>query len=374
LQERLPPLSHRAESGMPNETARRYFVKRINKTIAAVEQAVRTTHVRQNPASIRDMLAALGSTSEYRNMASNASMMAEENFLDGSFANHAGTRRYKLYVPRAYHGQSLPLVVMLHGCSQDPDDFATGTRMNMIAEEQNCFVLYPAQSESANGSRCWNWYDALNQRRNLGEPSIIAGMTRDIMQAFSIDPEKVFIAGLSSGGAMAAILGATYPDLYRAVGIHSGLPYASARNLTSALAAMKEGSRSTRSGRLTSLMFLPMRKAMPTIVFHGDRDRTVHPRNGEQIIEQSISNAAHGVAGAGSKDLPEITIGQGKAENGRSYTHSVHRDRHGQVIAEHWVVHGTGHAWSGGSSSGSFTDSKGPDAAREMLRFFLSRV
>lgn len=295
-------------------------------------------------------------------------------FVGGSYANHAGKRSYKLYVPGAYQGQSLPLIVMLHGCSQDPDDFAAGTRMNAIAEQEKCFVLYPAQSESANGSRCWNWYEALNQRRNLGEPSIIAGLTRDIINTYHIDAGKVFIAGLSSGGAMSAIMGTTYPDLYTAIGIHSGLPYASARNLSSALAAMRHGNGAREANRASSLVLFPKRKIVPTIVFHGDRDTTVHPSNGDRIIEQSISLAVQGSTPLQNKVSPQVTVGQGKVSNGRSYTHAVHRAHDGRMIAEQWIVHGTGHAWSGGSSRGSFTDSKGPDAGREMLRFFLAHA
>lgn len=294
-------------------------------------------------------------------------------FVGGSYANHAGTRDYKLYVPSTYREQSLPLIVMLHGCSQNPDDFAAGTRMNAIAEENECFVLYPAQAESANGSRCWNWFESSNQKRNLGEPSIIAGLTREIINTFHIDKRRVFIAGLSSGGAMSAIMGTTYPDLFSAVGIHSGLPYASARNFSSAIAVMKNGNAANQSARPASLIFFPARKAVPTIVFHGDRDTTVHPSNADQIIAQSVSIAAHHGARPESDLFPYITVGQGKVTNGRSYTHSVHRDHNGRIIAEHWIVHGSGHAWSGGSSVGSFTDPRGPDAGREMLRFFLTR-
>lgn len=346
-------------------------MKRTDRTIAALKDSIGLT----GHAPGFQTLAA-----RYGNLASGAEesasgVAAEGEFLDGgSYSNHAGTRHYKLYIPGAYRGQALPLIVMLHGCMQDPDDFAAGTRMNALAEENECFVLYPAQAESANRSRCWNWFDALHQRRNLGEPSLIAGMTRDVVNTYRIDKRRIFVAGLSSGGAMSAILGITYPDLYAAVGIHSGLPYASARSVSSAMSAMRDGNGTGKSARKAGYIFLPAKKTLPTIVFHGDRDTTVHPSNGDQIIEQSVSNAAHHGPKTESDAFPYVTVGQGTVTNGHSYTHSVHRDNGGRIIAEHWIVHGAGHAWSGGSRHGSFTDAKGPDAGKEMLRFFLARA
>lgn len=364
-------------------------MKRNDKVVAAAGDFARTTPNRLPPDSVPDFLAGVDSAWPYKapvpdsesdtgsDVKSGAKGIGaraapEGEFIEGTYTNHAGTRSYKLYIPVACHGQALPLIVMLHGCSQDPDDFAAGTRMNTIAEEKNCFVLYPAQAESANGSRCWNWFKALNQRRNVGEPSIIAGMTRDIIKTCHIDTDKVFIAGLSSGGAMAAIMGATYPDLYAAVGIHSGMPYASAQNWSTAITTMRNGNDKGEPAQAVRPVLLGRRKAVPIIVFHGDRDTTVHPSNGDQIIAQSISNAAHRSTVPENEAFPHITIGRGKVSNGRSYTHAVHRDNRGRMIAEQWIVHGTGHAWSGGSRRGSFTDSKGPDAAQEMLRFFLT--
>jgi poly(hydroxyalkanoate) depolymerase family esterase len=278
--------------------------------------------------------------------------LAPGKFLAGSFTNHAGTRAYKLYVPTAYHGQALPLVVMLHGCTQNPDDFAAGTRLNAIAEEKPCLVLYPAQAQSANGSKCWNWFNAIDQQRGQGEPSIIAGMTQEIITTYHADPAQVYIAGLSAGGAMAVIMGATYPELYAAVGIHSGLPYAAANDLPSALAAMKGAAAPAADARL---------KAIPIIVFHGDRDKTVHPRNGDHIMTQSMPQQA------------AVRIRKGQAGAGHAYTQTVHEDADGKVVAEQWLVHGAGHAWFGGSSRGSYTDGKGPDASQEMMRFFATQ-
>jgi poly(hydroxyalkanoate) depolymerase family esterase len=214
-----------------------------------------------------------------------------------------------------------------------------------------CLVVYPAQSQGANPSRCWNWFSEVDQQRDRGEPSIIAGITRDIMARHAVDPAQVYVAGLSAGGAMATIMGTLYPDLYAAVGVHSGLPFASAKDLPSAMAAMKgDFRRSKAPGRV-----------VPIIVFHGDRDTTVHPANGDELIAQ------------GARKGKKAAVEPGQVPNGHAYTRTMHHEDDGTVHAEHWLIHGAGHAWSGGSARGSYTDGKGPDASREMMRFFRTR-
>jgi poly(hydroxyalkanoate) depolymerase family esterase len=273
-------------------------------------------------------------------------------FIDGSYTSAAGGRTYRLFIPSRYQGQPLPLVVMLHGCTQSPDDFAAGTRMNLVAEEHNCLVVYPAQPSQANQAKCWNWFRKADQQRGQGEPSLIAGITRQIMDQYSINRKRVYVGGLSAGAAAAAVMGATYSDLYAAIGIHSGLACGVATDLPSALMAMRQGG----SGRKVSGNLPPL----PTIVFHGDRDTTVHPNNGDQILEQSMgaSNTRKKVDG-------------GQVAGGHAYTTTIVSDGRGRDMLEHWNVHGAGHAWSGGSLAGSYTDPRGPDATREMLRFFL---
>jgi poly(hydroxyalkanoate) depolymerase family esterase len=276
-------------------------------------------------------------------------------FIDGTYSNPAGNRSYKLFVPSGYRqGQPLPLVVMLHGCTQSPEDFAAGTRMNFIAEDQNCLVVYPAQRSDANPSKCWNWFRSADQRRGAGEPSLIAGITRQVMQDYSVDPKRVYVGGLSAGAAAASIMGATYNDLYAAVGIHSGLACGAATDMPSAFAAMRQGGgpgRKDVSGGGSPV---------PLIIFHGDRDTTVHPNNGAQVIEQAIGTTS-----------TKKTVRRGQIPGGHAYTRTTHTDAGGREILEHWNIHGAGHAWSGGNPAGSYTDPQGPDATREMLRFFL---
>jgi poly(hydroxyalkanoate) depolymerase family esterase len=275
-------------------------------------------------------------------------------FIAGSYAHQHGTRPYKLYIPtNCAAGKALPLVVMLHGCTQNPDDFAAGTQMNALGEERNCFVLYPAQTKSANPSQCWNWFKRAHQRRDKGEPAIIAGMTREVLKRYGIEASRVYVAGLSAGGAMAAVIGAAYPDIYAAIGVHSGLPVGSAHDVQSAFAVMR-GAQSSSGGVAAG-------RVVPAIVFHGDRDATVHPRNGQQVAAQCVD---------GHDEALDVVVQRGQVPGGYAYTCSVHKDAAGRTVLEHWEVHGAGHAWFGGSAAGSYTDPAGPDAAREMMRFF----
>ncbi|MEH2527184.1 MULTISPECIES: extracellular catalytic domain type 1 short-chain-length polyhydroxyalkanoate depolymerase [unclassified Bradyrhizobium] len=274
-------------------------------------------------------------------------------FIESTYSSPAGSRAYRLFIPSRYQEQPLPLVVMLHGCTQSPDDFAAGTRMNFLAEEQNCFVAYPAQPSQANQAKCWNWFRTADQQRGSGEPSLIAGITRQIMDDYLVDRKRVYVGGLSAGAAAAAIMGATYNDLYAAIGIHSGLACGVATDLPSALVAMRQGGSDHK-------IMLGDRPPVPTIVFHGDRDTTVHPNNGGQILEQSLGMMS-----------TQKKVHRGQVPGGHAYTRTILSDASGRGMLEHWNIHGAGHAWSGGSPAGSYTDPRGPDATREMLRFFL---
>ncbi|HXM07930.1 MAG TPA: PHB depolymerase family esterase [Candidatus Acidoferrum sp.] len=278
-------------------------------------------------------------------------------FIDKTYRGAAGSRGYNVYVPSAYHGQACPLIVMLHGCTQSADDFAVGTRMNELAEQGTFFVAYPEQPSSANPRKCWNWFTRENQQRDQGEPSIVAGITREIMHDYAIDRERVYVAGMSAGGAAAAVLGATYPDLYAAVGVHSGVALGLAHDVPSAFAAMKTGRLQKRANQVSNDR---SSAPIPTIVFHGDRDSKVNKRNAERFADDLTAPA-----------FTERTEAP-QSSGGRSFTKTIYTDAAGRDVLERWSVHGAGHAWSGGSAAGSHTDARGPDASLEMARFFLS--
>ncbi|MGF6641104.1 extracellular catalytic domain type 1 short-chain-length polyhydroxyalkanoate depolymerase [Paraburkholderia sp. MM6662-R1] len=278
------------------------------------------------------------------------------HFITLAYANAAGRRQYRLYVPAGDAGEPLPLIVMLHGCTQDADDFAAGTQMNALAERHRCLVAYPVQPQQANPSKCWNWFKPDDQHRERGEPSLIAGITREIISAHNVDPARVYVAGMSAGGAMAAIMIAEYPELYAAVGVHSGLPARCAHNLPSALAAMKGGKHPRNARRVQGDTDLSPTR--PMIVFHGDTDATVHVANATRLVQRFDAR-------------PDAGSERRRVDAGRRAC-TVSRLVSGDGIdAELWTIHGAGHAWAGGNARGSYTDATGPDASAEMLRFFL---
>ena len=274
-------------------------------------------------------------------------------FLSLTYNATQGSRSYRLYIPAKRPATPMPLIVMLHGCTQTPEDFAAGTGMNALAEEFGCLIAYPAQPSGANAQKCWNWYRPEDQARDRGEPALIAGLTRAIWRDYNADPARTYIAGLSAGGAAAVVMAAVYPDIFSAVGVHSGLAAGSAQDIPSAFAAMRSGSK----GR-------PHRTIVPTIVFQGLADSTVHPENGAAVLSQALQ------AMPGLRE----TTRQGVADGGHRYSTTAHHQPDGRSLAEHWQIVGAGHAWAGGHSAGSYTDPKGPDASRQMLRFFLQHA
>ena len=302
----------------------------------------------------------------------NAARQRPGSFEAHAFSNDAGTRVYKVYIPAGSFDAPPAMIVMLHGCTQSADDFAAGTQMNRLADEHGFLVVYPEQAARANASKCWNWFKPQDQLHGAGEPSLIAGIVGEVARRHGADPRRIFVAGLSAGAAMAVVLGETYPELFAGVGAHSGLPYGSAHDVPSALAAMKGG----RSGMPAlkngpGAAGMPRRKAVqavPVIVFHGDRDHTVQQANGAHIVQQARdAHAAHTAVA----DLQASTQ-SGVASGGRRFTSTTYHDTAGQTHIESWTLHGAGHAWSGGHASGSYTDGAGPDASAEMVRFFMS--
>ena len=277
-------------------------------------------------------------------------------YLSRTHRSAAGSRGYKLYLP-ASQPRPKGLILMLHGCNQTPDDFAVGTHMNAMAEKHGLAIAYPAQTKRHNAASCWNWFKPGNQMRGTGEPEILASLARKLTREFSLDRNFMFVAGLSAGGAMAAILIDVYPDVFSAAGIHSGLPRGAARDMLSAMTAMRTGK---ASGGITPAAPL-VSGAVRRIVFQGDADTTVHPSNAALIVAAALGDRA------------EPTKVSKRSVQGRGYCQSDFVGADGKVVLELWMLERAGHAWSGGRVKGSYTDPKGPDASTQMIRFFLAK-
>jgi poly(hydroxyalkanoate) depolymerase family esterase len=293
----------------------------------------------------------------------------QENFVAGSFHDH----RYSLYVPTTYRSDTpTMLLVMLHGCTQTPQDFAQGTGMNNWAEQRGFLVLYPEQPRSANPTRCWNWFKPQNQVRGSGEPALVVGMVRAIEEQYAVDASRIYVAGISAGASLSVILGATYPDVFAAVGVCGGMPYRAASNAASGWLAMSRGVRDPRAGALEiyqALGFL-QRRFVPLIVFHGTADRTVAAVNADQLVAQWGYLNGLLFDGHTADHTTRMEMEHGVVPGGRSYTEYMYPDQTGRVVMKKYLVQGMKHGWPGGAKGASYTDPQGPDASRLMLDFF----
>ncbi|MEQ6205015.1 PHB depolymerase family esterase [Sulfitobacter sp. HNIBRBA2951] len=282
-------------------------------------------------------------------------MPEDAQFRRDTFTCPAGSRTYRTYIPASSVMGVTGVVMMLHGCTQTPEHFATGTGMNVLAEQHRFIVVYPAQSRGGNAQSCWNWFSRGDQRRGKGEPSILAGIASSVAKVHGVLRDKTFVAGLSAGAAMAVILGETYDDVFAAVGAHSGLPTGAAKDVASAFSAMAGAALDPGPQPEPAV-------STRTIVFHGTADATVHPSNGAAIARRA--------AGLNARQSIETECNGTTA--GRRFTRIISSDLQGKPIVEYWAIEGQGHAWSGGQASGSYTDAKGPDASAEMIRFFYN--
>jgi poly(hydroxyalkanoate) depolymerase family esterase len=295
-----------------------------------------------------------------------------------TYSGSTGERPYFIYTPQNYQlSEAVPLIVMLHGCTQKASGFADGTHMNELAECYNFIVAYPQQLRAAHAYGCWNWFQPGNQERGSGEAALLAGIVQEIVQQtreWTIDKRRIYVAGISAGAAMAGILGATYPDLFAAIGIHAGIAYKAAQNVQNGMKVMRRGGPTTLlQEALIATAMGEHARVVPTIVFHGTSDFTVAPVNGDQVVEQWMQSnvlAAHGAYTANFQQ-PDTHV-TGKVPGGRSYEVLTWNDTSGHPLQEYWKINGMGHAWSGGKG-GSYTDAKGPDASEAMYHFFMQQ-
>ncbi|GAA0229463.1 alpha/beta hydrolase family esterase [Haladaptatus pallidirubidus] len=297
---------------------------------------------------------------------------------EGSYTNHyySGFDYWK-YVPDSA-GAGSPLVVMLHGCTQDADQFRVETGMNEVADEEGFVVIYPDQYNARNSEQCWNWFYDANTVRGNGEAAVIAGMTQETIDAHTLDSERVYVAGLSAGGAMVPNLLAEYADIYSAGGIHSALEYDAADSATEATIAMEEGGPNPEEKGVDAydaMEYYGITSLRPTIVFHGTADETVAPINGDQATVQAIqtNDLASDGADDDNVDTTADSVTNGQSDS-FSYTVSDYRDDSGNNLVEYWEVDGMGHAWSGGTAGGEYTAPGGPEANRRMWDFFIQHA
>lgn len=308
-------------------------------------------------------------------VATGAPQAASGSFERYSYTNAAGTRTYKVYVPARYDGAPTPLLVDLHGCGSNADEESRWSRFNELAEAFGLLVAYPEQDPNANGSRCWNWFLEEHHQRDAGEPSIIAGITRAVMDRWNVDARRVYLAGISAGGAMADIMAVTYPDLYAAAMIYAGCEYQggpTCLGATGTLSGDESGARSIAAMGAHA-------RAVPVFVIQGDADPVVPPGNAELVVGQflAIADTVDDGANDGSVSRTPASTSTGASPEGATYEVDQYRDAAGCLLVERWLIHGMGHMWSNAESNGSARDAlltfpTGPDVSAPTIEFLLS--
>jgi len=289
----------------------------------------------------------------------------------GEYTSSEGTRPWRLFVPsRATNAMPSMLLVMLHGCTQSANDFAAGSRMDVVAEEQGYFVLYPEQLAKANARSCWNWFDAAHQMHGHGEPSLIAGMVNEIARKYAIDAARVHLVGVSAGAAMATLTAVAYPQQFATLTSASGIGWRAATDVVRALTVMQKGG---GDGLPTSQMMIAAMgstaRAVPTLVLHGGRDAVVNAKNADDLATQWVGVHDALRARNGEPALLADAAAATRSDNGYTVNERSWRDSKGSARVTLIRIEDLGHAWSGGSTVGTFTDAKGPDASRLIAAF-----
>ncbi|HMJ34295.1 MAG TPA: PHB depolymerase family esterase [Baekduia sp.] len=288
----------------------------------------------------------------------------------GTYTGSAGALDYQAYVPSTYKaGTAVPLVVALHGCTETADVFRQLTRWDALAEAKGFIVVFPQQSHSGNNLECWNFFQQAHMARDQGEPALIAGITQWVQQHYTVDPHRIYVNGLSAGGAMASVMAATYPDLYAAAGIGSGCEYAA----TAACAGYKSAD-PVAAGQQAYQAMGSHARPMPVILFEGDQDTTVPPVNAQQLVQQwqVTDDYADGGGKDGSVPVQPTAVTHGTSSGGQGYTVTTYSDRDEGELMQSWLVAGMGHAWSGGCGCQQYSDPAGPDETAAMYTFFMA--
>jgi poly(hydroxyalkanoate) depolymerase family esterase len=304
--------------------------------------------------------------------------VSEGKWIAGKARAAGGSRNFKLWIPAAPEdARAWPLLMLLHGCTHDGAHMAEISGMNEVAAFHRFLVVYPEQSLCANLLKCWNWFRPEHQSRDAGEPSILAAIVAQIRSTYSVDPDRLYVAGVSAGGAMASILAATYPDVFAGVAVFAGAEFKAATSTSEGFAAMKHGGPDpARQGQIAFEVMhggfaRTERRRMPVIVFHGTADKKVNWINADQTIAQwEKTNSCLAAEDGNIGFLLTEKVSDGKVSDGYAYKKYSYLESDSHLLMEKWLVEGLGHAWSGSPKPRKYGDPKGPNASAEIWRFF----